>query len=265
MKAAAPTSTPLTGTTIWLTRPEGQGAELRATLEQAGARVQHLPLLVIKPLAASLADRQKLIDLDRYDLVFYVSTNAATLGLDAIAQWWPQYPVGIHNFAVGPGTAAVLEKHGLQVSYPTERMSSEALMALPELQQISGKKALIVRGAGGREIIADGLRARGAVVDYAELYERALPHYELAALQDLMRTAAPSAIVISSAEALDNLKVLFAPAVPGWARLPLIVSSPRLAGHARTLGFQHVVVIEGATDAAIMTGLLSTVGKGVSA
>jgi uroporphyrinogen-III synthase len=264
-----PTPAALTGKTIWLTRPAGQGAELRAALEQLGARVQVLPLLVIKPLQPSQADKQKLIDLDRYDLVFFVSTNAATLGLEAIAQWWPQYPVGIRNFAVGPGTAAVLEKQGLSASYPTERMSSEALLALPDLQDIAGKKALIVRGAGGREIIAAGLLARGAAVDYAELYERAVPQYAPAMLQELVRSATPSALVISSAEALDNLKALFAPAVAEWTQLPLVVSSPRLAEHAQVLGFQRADVIEGATDAAIIQGLrslvASPVGNGASA
>lgn len=254
-------STPLSGATIWLTRPEGQGVELRAALEQLGARVHLLPLLVIRPIEAAQADRQKLIDLDRYDLVFFVSTNAATIGLDAIARWWPQYPVGIRNFAVGPGTAAVLEKHGLTASYPPERMSSEALLALPDLQDIHGKKALIIRGAGGREIIAEGLQERGAAVDYAELYERALPRYTAAELQELARSAAPSAIMVSSAEALGNLKALFAPAIDNWSRLPLVVSSPRLGAHAKTLGFQYIDVIEGATDAAIIQGLKSLAGK----
>ncbi len=260
-----PTPAALTGNTIWLTRPEGQGAQLQTALTQLGAQVHLLPLLVIKPLQPSAADRQKLIDLDRYDLVFFVSTNAATFGLDAIAQWWPQYPVGIRNFAVGPGTAAVLEQRGLAASYPTERMSSEALLALPDLEDIAGKKALIVRGAGGREIIAEGLRARGAIVDYAELYQRALPAHTPAALQKLAQSAAPSAVMISSADALDNLKTLFAPAVADWTRLPLVVSSPRLAEHAATLGFQQVRTIEGATDAAIIQGLRSLVGQGVSA
>lgn len=264
-----PTAAALTGKTIWLTRPDGQGGELRAALEQLGARVQLLPLLVIRPLAPAPADRQKLIDLDRYDLVFFVSTNAASIGLDAIAQWWPQYPVGILNFAVGPGTAAVIEQRGLPAIYPTERMSSEALLALPALQQIAGKKALIVRGAGGREIIADGLRARGATVDYVELYERGMPRYESSYLQQLLQTAAPDAVIISSAEALDNLKSLFA-AVGEWSRLPLVVSSPRLAEHAKALGFPSISVIEGASDAAIISGLLSlsgplSPGQGVSA
>jgi uroporphyrinogen-III synthase len=254
-------STPLNGATIWLTRPEGQGADLRSALERLGAQVKFLPLLVIRPITPSQADRQKLIDLDRYDLVFFVSTNAATIGLDAIAQWWPQYPVGMQTFAVGPGTAAVLEKHGIAASYPTERMSSEALLALPELLHIAGKRALIVRGAGGREIIAEGLRERGATVDYAELYERALPSYDTAALQELLRNAAPTTVMISSAEALTNLKALFTPVVENWARLPLVVSSPRLGEHAKSLGFQYIDVIEGATDAAIIQGLTSLAGK----
>jgi uroporphyrinogen-III synthase len=258
-------STALTGNTIWLTRPEGQGAGLRVALEQLGARVEFLPLLVIKPLKPSQQDRQKLIDLDRYDLLFFVSTNAATLGLDAIAEWWPQYPVGILNFAVGPGTAAVLEQRGLAATYPTERMSSEALLALPELQHIAGKKALIVRGAGGREIIAEGLRARGVAVEYVELYERALPAYTADQLRKLAQSAAPSAVMISSADALDNLKALFAPVLAGWAGLPLVVSSKRLADHAAALGFQRVRTIEGATDTAIIQGLLSLAGHGVSA
>jgi uroporphyrinogen-III synthase len=258
-------STPLTGKTIWLTRPEGQGAELRAALEALGAEVKLLPLLLIKPLPPSPADRQKLIDLDRYDLVFFVSTNAATFGLDAIAQWWPQYPVGIRNFAVGPGTAAVLTKHGLEVSYPAERMSSEALLALPALQNIAGKRALIVRGAGGREIIAESLRARGAAVDYAELYERALPSHAPAALQELVASMPFTSVVVSSAEALANLKTLCAGVSSQWTHLPLVVSSPRLAEHAAALGFQLTRTIEGASDAAIIQGLLAFAGHGVSA
>ncbi|MDY6984319.1 MAG: uroporphyrinogen-III synthase, partial [Pseudomonadota bacterium] len=222
-------------------------------------RVEMLPLLVIEPLPLAPAARQKLIDLDRYDLLFFVSTNAAALGLDAIAQWWPQYPLGILNFAVGPGTAAVLEQRGLTAYYPNDRMTSEALMALPQLQDVSGKKALIVRGAGGREIIAEGLRTGGASVDYLELYRRAAPRYDAEYLRKLMRDAAPSAVAISSADALDNLYTLFN-GIEGWAQLPLLVSSPRLAEHAKALGFKRFALVEGASDATIIAGLLSQHG-----
>src|SRR5690606_760210 len=128
MEGPMPSAQALSGKTIWLTRPAGQGASLRAALEAHGARVEMLPLLVIEPLPLAPEAKQKLIVLDRYDLLFFVSTNAAALGLDAIVEWWPQYPLGILNFAVGPGTAAVLEQRGLTAWYPNERMTSEALM-----------------------------------------------------------------------------------------------------------------------------------------
>jgi uroporphyrinogen-III synthase len=259
-----PKASALSGKTIWLTRPAGQGAALRAALEAQGARVEMLPLLVIEPVPLAQAEKQKLVDLDRYDLLFFVSTNAATLGLDAIAQWWPQYPVGILNFAVGPGTAAVLEQHGLTAYYPNERMTSEALMALPQLQDVRGKKALIVRGVGGREIIAEGLRAGGASVDYLELYRRATPRYDAACLRKRMHEAAPSTVVVSSADALDNLRQIFAD-IPGWEQLPLLVSSPRLGEHAKALGFQRFALVEGASDAVILDALLSLHAPGASA
>lgn len=259
-----PKALALSGNTFWLTRPAGQGASLRAALEAHGARVEMLPLLVIEPLTLAHAERQKLIDLDRYDLVFFVSTNAATLGLDAIGEWWPQYPLGILNFAVGPGTAAVLEQRGLSVYYPRERMTSEALMELPELQDVAGRKALIVRGTGGREVIADALRARGAAVDYLELYRRAAPQYDAGRLRKLMDDAAPTRVVVSSADALDNLMQLFA-GIAGWEQLPLLVSSPRLVEHAKALGFKSIALVEGASDATIIGALLSLHGHGACA
>jgi uroporphyrinogen-III synthase len=249
------------GRRFWLTRPEGQGSVLGNTLAALGAELVNLPLLEILPLQPSQADKEKLLNLDRYDLVFYVSTNAARIGLDAINQWWPQYPSHIRNFAVGPATAAVLEQQGLRISYPEQRMTSEAMLALPELQHIKGKKALIVRGVGGREIIAEGLLARGASIDYAELYDRSVPKHDPVWLQRLLQNAWPDAVVISSGEALDNLKHLLTPLSAQWQQLPLAVSSPRLAEHAVALGFAAPRILPGAGDATIIAGLVADYGK----
>ena len=234
---------------------------MQQRLERQGAATTLLPLIDILPLSLSPAARDRLLNLDRYDFVFYVSTNAARIGLDAIHQWWPQYPAHIRNFTVGPGTAAVLQARGLSASYPDERMTSEAMLALPALHYISGKKALIVRGAGGREIIAEGLLARGASVDYAELYERAVPRHDPQWLHDLLQHEWPDAVVVSSGEALDNLKHLLAPLSAQWQGLPLAVSSPRLAEHAVALGFAAPRVLPGAGDETIIAGLRSDFGR----
>jgi uroporphyrinogen-III synthase len=258
---------PLLGRQIWLTRPQDQSLLLQDVLRQAGAQVFSFPLLHIENLEPHGLTLSRLKNLDQYDLVFYVSSNAARAGMAAINNWWPQYPSHILNFAVGPATAAVVESHGLVVHYPQDRMDSEAMLALPQLHDIAGMKALIVRGVGGREILAEGLLARGAKVDYAELYERKAPQYTRTYMKNCLQQHQPDAIVISSGEAMDNLKALFSPWYAQWIRLPLYVASQRLADHAQLAGFDTVVVMGGATDAAIIKGLLSAFkneGKGAS-
>lgn len=261
--AVSASTQPLAGRHFWVTRPVAQSLELRQALENLGASVLALPLLEIVPVSLAGKSKQYLMDLDRYDLVFFVSSNAASIGLDAIGNYWPQYPPHIRNFAVGPGTAQVVRSYGLEVFFPNERMTSEALLALPQLSDIEGCKALIVRGVGGREILAAGLQARGASVDYAELYERRRPHYEPGWLQQCLQQQTDG-VIISSSEALENLHALLQLPGTAWQRLPLYVSSDRLAAHARQLGFMYATVLAGANDAAIIAGIVSAFTSGTS-
>lgn len=246
----------LSGKRIWLTRPEEQNVQLAASLRELGAKPFSLPLLEIVPVALGAPTRAQLLALERYDYIIYISANAAKAGLDAIGRYWPQYPVHPQNFSVGPTTGRVLEAAGLSVRYPVERADSEGLLALPELQEIAGKKALIIRGIGGRETLAAGLRARGCEVEYAELYGRCLPAHPRTWLQHALEDQKPDAVVISSAEAMENLKSLFHEWYMQWAQLPLHVVSPRLVEEGESLGFERIVCMNGATDAAILSGLV---------
>jgi uroporphyrinogen-III synthase len=250
--------------TVWLTRPVAQNHKLQQALESLGASVLALPMLVIRPVEPTQAVKDRLLNLDSYNLVFFVSTNAARIGLDVIGDYWPQYPAGLTHFAVGAGTAAVLEKQGHEVFYPVERMSSEAMLALPGLQDIAGKKALIVRGVGGREILAEGLQQRGCSVDYAELYERLPATYQGEQLEQYLQTSYPDAVILSSAEAMDNFAAQFGQTGSAWHALPLLVASDRLLEHARKLGFENIRVMSGAGDEAIITAL-QAISAGISA
>ncbi|VEA42114.1 uroporphyrinogen III synthase [Salmonella enterica subsp. enterica] len=58
---------------------------------------------------------------------------------------------------------------GFDIRYPLDREISEALLQLPELQNIAGKRALILRGNGGRELLGETLTARGAEVSFVNV------------------------------------------------------------------------------------------------
>jgi len=245
----------LQGRCIWLTRPRAQIAALQEKVEAMGASVLALPMFEIQPLEYSPALKQCILNLDQYDLLFFVSTNAATLGMRCIEHFWPQLPAHLRYFTVGPGTAEALAAFDVKAHYPTTGMDSEALLAMDELQDISGCKSLIVRGVGGREVLSAGLRERGASVDYAELYERRRPVYDAEVLDDCMRRHAADAIVISSSEGVLNRVQVLDAHRQALQQCLLLVSSQRIATQAETLGFEKVIVMAGANDAAIMASL----------
>ncbi|MGS9164769.1 uroporphyrinogen-III synthase, partial [Salmonella enterica subsp. enterica serovar Infantis] len=60
---------------------------------------------------------------------------------------------------------------GFDIRYPLDRDISEALLQLPELQNIAGNRALILRGNGGRELLGETLTALGAEVSFFECYQ----------------------------------------------------------------------------------------------
>src|SRR3970040_562339 len=82
-------------------------------------------------------------------------------------------PPGILCAAIGRGSVKELARFGVtDAMAPLRRFDSEALLELPQLQQMQGKRVVIFRGEGGRELLGDTLAARGARVEYAECYHR---------------------------------------------------------------------------------------------
>ena len=253
----------IAGKIIWLTRPAFQIDNLRQKIEQLDGTVVHLPMFEIKALEYSQPIKNIVLNLDQYDLIFFISTNAAKSALNCFTHFWPQLPAHLQYFAVGPSTAAILEQEGLIVHYPTSAMSSEALLALEELENIEDKKALICRGVGGRETLMQGLKVKGAAVDYLELYERKLPNYSHEFLSSLSNENPPDAIVVTSSEALENLLGCLKQIWPDLLQSTLLVSSERIYNDASEAGFNSIVRMSGATDECIIQSLQSSLQTGL--
>lgn len=223
----------LAGLHVLNTRPAGQAAALTARLQAAGARVTELPLIHVAPLPVSPAAWRQLLDLDRYDGVIAVSANAARLGLDAVAGAWPQWPHRLPAYAVGARTAAVLRDAGLEVRVPAQP-DSEGLLALPALQAVTGRRFLVLKGEGGRPLLAETLRARGAQVDTIDLYRRELPAGAAAAWRHLCEAGdLPAAVILTSPDALRHWQAV---AGDRAATVRWIVVSPRMRVLAEAAG-----------------------------
>ncbi|KWR76217.1 MULTISPECIES: uroporphyrinogen-III synthase [Pseudomonas] len=243
---------------LLLTRPQDECAALAASLAEHGVASASLPLLAIEPLEETPEQRSLLLDLDRYCAVVVVSKPAARLGLERIDRYWPQPPARQDWFAVGAATAAILDDYGLRVHHPENGDDSEALLALPALAralQVPGPRALILRGEGGREFLAERLRGQGVAVDYLELYRRVLPDYPAGELARRVRDEALNGLVVSSGQGLEHLLRVAGEDWPRLAGLPLFVPSPRVAELAREAGARHVIDCRGANAAALLEAL----------
>jgi uroporphyrinogen-III synthase len=243
----------LDGLGILITRPARQAAGLARQVAAIGGSPVIFPAIVILPPEDRKALDQAQLELARYDFAVFVSANAVEYGVGDPGAW----PRNLIAFAPGPGTAAALAAVGIaDVRLPTSTMDSEGLLALPELSRISGKRIVIFRGGGGRELLAETLVARGAIVDTVDCYRRARPTSGAAGLEESLQAGRIDATTLTSSEGLDNLWALLgADARARLVATPMFVPHSRIAARAGELGIARVIVTPPA-DAGLLAALL---------
>lgn len=247
--------TELNGIGVLVTRPAHQAGPLCDLITAAGGKPICFPTLAIRDTSDSPAVNTLLARLSDYQLAIFISPNAVRYGLAAITRHGG-LPPGLRLATVGNASAIALQRElgRLPDIVPKDNYDSEALLALPALQQIYGHHILILRGEGGRELLAETLRQRGASVDYAEVYRRERPE-PCSAEQDWLEKA--DIITITSSEALQNL-IAMTPAElrPRLLGKPLVVISKRTAQLAEELGFHHSPILTSrAGDDAILKAI----------
>jgi uroporphyrinogen-III synthase len=249
--ASAPIG-PLSGVGVIITRPARQSAGITRQLAALGAWPIVFPAISILPPANRASLDSAHAALDQYDIAIFVSANAVEYGVPAPEAW----PARLRALAPGPGTAAALAATGIEnVTIPATTFDSDGLLALPDLHGVAGKRIVIFRGEGGRGELGEVLRARGAKVDYAECYRRAMPATGAAGLSEALREGRAHALTLTSSEGIDNLCALLeAEDARRLRQLPTFAPHPRIAQHARELGFDTVET--GAADAGLVNGLL---------
>ena len=248
---------PLAGKTIVVTRPQAQAGPLAAAIAAQGGQLLIFPLLEIGPAADPQPLATAVARLADYSLAVFISPNAVAYALPAILARGP-WPAGLQPAAVGQGTVKALAAHGIAGCVaPRERFDSEALLELPELAagRVVGKRVVIFRGDGGRELLAETLRARGAAVDCVTCYRRSGPAGDVAPLLAAWRAGKFDALTVSSSEGLRNLVDLLDAEGRAWLqKTPVFVPHARIAENARALGLSNIILTD-AADAGIVAGL----------
>jgi uroporphyrinogen-III synthase len=236
---------PLERRGIVITRPAAQAGGLARIIEERGGRAILFPVIEI----VEVLDRARveaLVDrLDMFDIAIFVSPSAAAKGVQAIRAR-RELPPRLMAVAIGGGSARALERHGVRaVVTPQLRADSEGVLELAALRDVAGKRIAIFRGVGGRELLRETLEARGAIVEYAECYERVRPRVDPGELIEQLRSRAAEAFVCTSSEGVGNLRAMLGPeGEPLMRHTPMFVPHPRIASAATRLGLEQVFVTD---------------------
>ncbi len=242
---------PLFGRRIVVTRSRAQASKLVRALRDLGANVLELPTIEIAPPEDAAPLDEALRELASYDYVIFTSTNAvdrvrarlSELGLDARGF------AGARVAAIGEATAAKLVEIGLRADVVAAKFTAEGLLDALSAEDMVGKRVLLPRAREAREVLPEGLRARGATVDVVEAYRTVRPDVTggaarraLDAIADPAAAAGKVALLtFASSSTVKNLADILGPDGLEKARaIPAAAIGPVTAKTARELGFTVV-------------------------
>ncbi|KPD04304.1 uroporphyrinogen-III synthase [Moellerella wisconsensis] len=245
---------------ILVTRPSPNGEQLVELLKTQGLTAYHAPLINIIPGSELPNLPTKLDQLESTDLVFLLSKNAVWYANSRLQQAGLNWPNKLSYYGIGGSTGKMFQQiTGRTIVWPEDGETSEILLALPELQFLEGKKVLLLRGNGGRELLASTLRSRGAYIDYCECYSRQAINYEISLFNAQWRTKNISTIVVTSGQQLNLLTHLIADDYQDWwYSRHLLVVSHRIANIAHEMGWKNIDVANSADNNALLNALIST-------
>lgn len=239
-------------------RPQGGHAGLRAAAARNGARV-----LALSPWKLSGCDGAKA----RADLRAAMTASRVIFTSPAAVRFAARLATlrrkrGQAFLAVGAATAEALRRAGVDAVVSPQRMDSEGLLALAELQGLRGVDIGLVTAPDGRDVLAPTLRRRGARVLRADVYAREEIPIAAAPVRRLLELRAPACVALSSGAALESvLSRLPARARARLLKFPAIVASERLAALARNAGFARVRVAAGPRPAQLLLAARSLVER----
>lgn len=133
------------------------------------------------------------------------------------------------------------------------------MLKLDILKRVKGKKVVILRGNGGRELIYETLKSRGAQVSYLEVYKRQNLAFDSDLFVPFWQDKHIQQLVITSSGQLSYFVSQLTQAQLNWALgLQLYVPSARIANEAQQIGFVHITNTGSASNKDLLATLRPT-------
>jgi uroporphyrinogen III methyltransferase/synthase len=165
-------SKPLFGKGVVITRPEKQADDLANLLMKAGAHPIHFPTIKIVPPPSWHELDQTIRQLDEYDWLIFTSANGVAYFFERLFAKKKDIRdlKGIKICCIGPATARQVTCRGIKVDLVPTKYISEGILKSFAGKNLKGKRMLLARAAEARDVLPEGLKKLGAMVDVATAY-----------------------------------------------------------------------------------------------
>lgn len=238
---------------ILVTRSGAEGRQLARVLQDQGLRAEHFAPVALAGPEDPEACRLELLAALPCDRLIVPSAEALRQAVALVGR----EPLAATALIVpGSGTARIARELGFdRVEFPPSGGTSEHILRLPLLREVSGLRLLVLAAAGGRETLGRELARRGAKVQRLHVYRR-LSQPIPPRLEAELRASRDMITLLASGGALAALEAALASAA--WAHLAcglMIAPSVRVATLARAAGAERVEVAEGADHDAMLRAL----------
>jgi len=259
---------PLAGRRVVVTRAREQAAEMIQALTSLGAEVVAAPTIQIEPLEDLSALAAALAALARYRWVIFTSQTTVRVVGDALTRWGitPDRWSSVRVAAIGPATAAALAHRGIAAGLVPERFVAEAVVeAIAGLGGLSGQRILLPRALEARDVLPEGLRARGALVDVIPVYRTVAEGGDGRALAREIAAGRIDVVTFTSSSTVRHFVDLVGQEAATSGRFVAAAIGPVTAATARGLGLSVAVEAKDFTVPGLVAALVAHYGARASA
>ena len=200
---------PLFGRKIVVTRSREQSEDLVEMLEERGAEAIAAPTIRISPPQDSGPIERACAEIAEFDWILFTSANSVESVMSRLLAAGDARDLkGVRLCAIGPSTAAQLQRYGLRADLvPAEHRAEGVLEALRAAGEVSGQRFLLPRSDIAREVIADELRRVGGDVTDVVAYRTMAAEAERTSDHDIYRMLLDrqiDAVTFTSASTVRN-------------------------------------------------------------
>ena len=238
----------LQGRRIVVTRAREQAADLVRALEARGAEAVVAPVIRIQPVENLAPLRAALTRLSSYRWVVFTSQNAVQIVFDSLAGWGGDVSASAFAAtqvaAIGSVTAESLRRRGITPALVPDEFVAEALVdALvgAGAHSLAGSRVLVPSAEDARDVLREGLRRHGAIVENVAVYRTVPAQGDFTDLIGQIKAKRIDAVTFTSSSTVRSFVDLIGPETAGSGRFVSATIGPITAATARELGLRDVI------------------------